>query len=864
MRIIGNNPAAENAEITAIASGTLPSGQPVVVNADGTVSVVAETSVTQAIGTEATLEDSNNDYIVGAFDTTNNKVVFAYRDQGNSNYGAVVCGDISGTSITFGTPVTFNSGSSYYMSIAFSPDRDSFVIAYTDGSAGNDGYAHPVYVSDAAANALTTGTRVEFSANSDSQYNQIVYDGADGSGGSYFLIHWRDDTNSQSKAALINYPSGSHTLSLENNTTVIASNVIMQDIAASSAAGSGVVSYRFTGDYIYAKTYSRSGTTVSFGSQQTIYNTKATADARVSYNAASDKYVFVWNSDASPQDGNAVVASVSGTTITTGTVVQFNSTSTAKPVPFYHSASGNTVVSYKDNASSDYGKLVVATISGTDISFGSEIAFIDATVGGQGIEGALDTENDQMVFGYARPSGGKGYAKVFRPAYTSTNLTAENFIGFSGGVIKTFSQSEAIGTESTFETGNVYSAASGYHVAEKKTLLMFRDASDSNKIKGRLVTATGTALSYGSIVEVTGQVGGFESGAVVYDSVNEKLVVIFRGNTNYSYAVVATISGSSLTFGTPVVFNSAASYVTDGVYDSTSGKIVVTYEAASVSYLKVGTVSGTSISFGSATSLGSGSSMTYGTLAYDPVNDKTIYGQQNSNNSDGIAYVCTVSGTSISVGSPTTFNTNLAQIYGSFYDAPSGKIGFIVGTGGGPGEGYVGTVSGTSISFGSGVQFQSGISQGKTGYDSRVNKFTVACRSINSPYPGLLRVGTISGNTFSFASPVTFNSGETAPLSVGFDSDQGTSIIAFTDGGDGDLAKAIGFQVAGSYVVSSSVASGDRAVINSTCTVDSNQSSLTAGQQYFVQTDGTIGLTAADPSVIAGTAISATEIIVKG
>jgi len=38
---------------------------------------------------------------------------------------------------------------------------------------------------------------------------------------------------------------------------------------------------------------------------------------------------------------------------------------------------------------------------------------------------------------------------------------------------------------------------------------------------------------------------------------------------------------------------------------------------------------------------------------------------------------------------------------------------------------------------------------------------------------------------------------------------------------------------------------------------------ITAGQQYFVQTDGTIGTTAATPSVLAGTAISATELLVK-
>lgn len=475
-------------KLNAVASGTLSNGDTVVVNSDGTVSKVAGSSITQAIGTEATLENSNNDYIVGAFDTTNNKVVFAYRDQSNSNYGVAVCGDISGTSITFGTPVTFRSGSSYWMSIAFSPDRDSFVIAYTDGSAGNDGYAHPIYVSNAGTNALTTGTRVEFSANSDSQYNKIVYDGSDGSGGSYFLIHWRDDTNSQSKAALINYPSGSHTLSLENNTTVIASNVVFQDIAASSTAGSGVVSYRFSGDYIYAKTYSRSGTTVTFGSQQTIYSTKATSSPRVSYNAASDKYVFVWYSDAAPQDGNALVASVSGTTITSGTTVQFNSTSTRNPVPFYHSASGNTIVSYKDNASSDYGKLVVATISGTDISFGSEIAFIDAGVGGQGIEGALDTENDQMVFGYTRPSGGNGYAKVFRPAYSTTNLTSENYIGISSTTVADTETAtiDIIGTTNNAQSG--LTAGQKYYVQNDGTLSTTAD--DPSVLAGTALSAT--------------------------------------------------------------------------------------------------------------------------------------------------------------------------------------------------------------------------------------------------------------------------------------------------------------------------------------------------------------------------------------
>ena len=43
---------------------------------------------------------------------------------------------------------------------------------------------------------------------------------------------------------------------------------------------------------------------------------------------------------------------------------------------------------------------------------------------------------------------------------------------------------------------------------------------------------------------------------------------------------------------------------------------------------------------------------------------------------------------------------------------------------------------------------------------------------------------------------------------------------------------------------------------------NSNQVGLTTGQNYFVQNDGTLGLAAATPKVYAGTAVSATKLLV--
>jgi len=59
-------------------------------------------------------------------------------------------------------------------------------------------------------------------------------------------------------------------------------------------------------------------------------------------------------------------------------------------------------------------------------------------------------------------------------------------------------------------------------------------------------------------------------------------------------------------------------------------------------------------------------------------------------------------------------------------------------------------------------------------------------------------------------------------------------------------------------------ANGATATVEIAGNINDDQSGLTAGQEYFVQGDGSLSLTADDPSVSAGKALSATKILVKG
>ena len=63
-----------------VASGAIANGQTVVIKADGTVGIVTQTgSATPSVGTEVVFESASTDTLHAAYDSTNGKVVIAYR-----------------------------------------------------------------------------------------------------------------------------------------------------------------------------------------------------------------------------------------------------------------------------------------------------------------------------------------------------------------------------------------------------------------------------------------------------------------------------------------------------------------------------------------------------------------------------------------------------------------------------------------------------------------------------------------------------------------------------------------------------------------------------------------------------------------
>ena len=62
------------------------------------------------------------------FDSTNNKVVIAYDDGGNSSYGTAIVGTVSGTSISFGSPTVFESAAIKFTKSRFDSTNNKVIL----------------------------------------------------------------------------------------------------------------------------------------------------------------------------------------------------------------------------------------------------------------------------------------------------------------------------------------------------------------------------------------------------------------------------------------------------------------------------------------------------------------------------------------------------------------------------------------------------------------------------------------------------------------------------------------------------------------------------------------------------------------
>ena len=387
-----------------------------------------------------------------------------------------------------------------------------------------------------------------------------------------------------------------------------------------------------------------------------------------------------------------------------------------------------------------------------------------------------------------------------------------------------------------------------------------------------VATVSGTDITFGSNVEWSSG-NGVSSFQPIFDSSNNKVVIVYNDSSDSFKlkAIVGTVSGDSISFGSiATVFNGQV-YRYGVTFDSNSNKVVVAFEDYSGSAGKgiVGTVSGTSISFGSATTFNS-SSTHYIAATFDTNSNKVVICYNDDGNSDyGTAIVGTVSGTGISFGSETVFNSSNTGYTKATFDSNSNKVVIVYSDIGDSydGEAVVGTVSGTSISFGSSVDFQTSGNVESTDcvFDSAANRIIVTYEDNGNGGAGAVIIGTVSGTSISFGTKTIFdpeNQGN-YPHPI-FLNNRG--LLVYYD--DNDFAKARVIDnietdvTSGNFIgiAAAAISNGASGSVTIVGGINASQSSLSVAEKYYVQADGTLDTEPGIPSIEAGISISATQI----
>ena len=807
----------ENAKIT-----------PVAISGSGAITL----GTTTTVFTKATTS-SFTDAISVEYDTSSNTIISFFNDGSTANSSSIIVASplqMNGANYSFNSSDNVNilNGIEVYKTTTitvFDPDTQRTIFFYTKNNS-------PTSINGIVISC--TGTTISLGATQTASFNTKPIDGG-----------WSTATyDTQNNKIVFVYEASSPT------------NSAKYSIVTVTGGATNTLSY--TADaYLFSNTSTKNET------------------ANITYDADANKLLYVYP-DYFTYHFRCNTLTSNGSSLTSTQDVEISSEEWRENTP--------------DNTSSIYvnNKGVAYSFGGRDgsyqiVNFTQFFNTVSTTVvnGSQFVgtaRGGTDLELSEPpveLVGMANGSITKGKPVILR--------TDEDFEQVSQSNLSvTFAQGSEIEVLSGWQDQNSLS----YDITQNKFLVAYRDQDRSLYGYCKVLSVSGTTVSYGS------ESSSFSSaGAAIIDSVYDAESgnhVIFYYNTSnqYGYSVVATISGTSVTFGTPIAFQSSNTNSRGTCfYDSADKKVVwvggifngSTYSLKAI----VGTVSGTSINFGTISDSGVTESDYYSS-AYDKNSSVGVYAYMNAFG-DGYMGTLSISGTSITWNTPVNFygTTNVTQFFDSmtydsvnkkiihtFRDSQNGKLMAIVAT-----------ISGTSLSLGTVVEAVSNANGGNTNSFSIVGTnqgaIPLVYRDANSPYYLKYLQGTVSGTSISFSGGVSLNSQSIQDIpSIAYSTNDYGIVTAYAESSAHDL-QAVAVTPSGTVITNNlnatnfigfaqnTVSDNEDVKVAIISQSDENQSGLTTASQYYVQVDGTLSTTAGTPSVLGGTALSSTKILIK-
>ena len=449
----------------------------------------------------------------------------------------------------------------------------------------------------------------------------------------------------------------------------------------------------------------------------------------------------------------------------------------------------------------------------------------------------------------------------------------------SNGTVSAISGTDiSAGSSAVFESGYAGDISAVFDSNSNKVVVAYRDGLDFEYGKVSIGTVSGTSISFGT---PTVFYSGTTSFIAATYTISSKVVIAYVdvNDNQYGKAVVGTVSGTTISFGSVAEFHSVATDTLAATYDTASNKVIIAYEistAAGGGEARVGTVSGTGISFGTAESFNIGDVFLNNSGAtFDSNSNKVIIAYRSGDEGNTPkAVVGTVSGTNISFGTSVFIERITSNGPSVCFDSNSNKIVAIYSytttrSTSQRSSAIVGTVSGTSISFGTPSTFIfDDIGYSSIVFDSNLNKALISYRRNTGNNELRIVQGEVISNSFVFDSILQVTTGLAAYTQLVFDDNSNKVVVCYYDGDTGGAGNAnvitTGSTNCGRFIGISDQAIADTATgkVIVRGAVSSKVLGLTNRAPYYVQPDGT--LATGYTFVPAGRALSTTSILLEG
>ena len=431
-----------------VATGALANGQTVVLNSNGTVQAVSPATssnstptVWRASQTNSTTFDSTNDD--AWYDPNSNTVVMVYSDNANSGYGTAIVGTISGTTITFGSPLVFSSTSTSWCRVEKNYSySDKVVIAWVVSGAL---YAETFNIS---GTTITANESFPSSKATGVIKPQMVTsrDSADYDTTLFGLVYITyANSNNFLYGTALGCSTGPYTTSVMAGTPMVFASVsidancflsinpdqqpAMQAIvfANKGATVGGIATTIFFGNY--ANFGEGTGGLTTIGSEPRI------SYPQMAYEPSTGKYVVAFDADQFGYADNPMrsyLLTVDAATVTVSGPFVWADRPTFTQISEFTIVgnNGQVVIFYRDVTSPNNAKYVAGTISGSTIYYGQTFTADTSSLPSSNIPiSVYDSNNSQAIIFYSDSTDSK-YTMI-----DNAPSTAPNFIGITNEAI---------------------------------------------------------------------------------------------------------------------------------------------------------------------------------------------------------------------------------------------------------------------------------------------------------------------------------------------------------------------------------------------------------------------------------------------